>query len=237
MGCIAIVFTPMLLNLDPSDWSAIGVTFKLAALVTFILLLLGIPLAWWLSRSHSCLKGIVGALVALPLVLPPTVLGFYLLLAMGPQGWLGNLTQAWGLGFLPFTFSGLVLASVCYSLPFVVQPLQNAFEAISQESLDSAATLRASPLNTFLTVVLPMAKSGILTASVMGFTHTLGEFGVILMVGGSIPDKTRVLSVQIYDYVEAMDYHKAHTLSAGMLVFSFCCLWLLYGLKRGPQRD
>ncbi len=219
-------------GLDASDWSAVWLTLKLASLVTFILLLLGIPLAWWLSRGQSWFKGIVGAVVALPLVLPPTVLGFYLLMAMGPNGFLGHFTQQWGLGLLPFTFPGLVLASVCYSLPFVVQPLQNSFAAISQRSLETAATLRASPLDTFFSVVLPMARPGILSAAILGFTHTVGEFGVILMIGGNIPDQTRVLSVQIYDYVEAMEYGKAHHLSAAMLLFSFCLLWLIYGLNR-----
>jgi len=181
-------------------------------------------------------------MVALPLVLPPTVIGFYLLVALGPHGPLGQLTQSLGLGLLPFTFSGLVLGSVIYSMPFVLQPLQNAFEAIGEQPLEAAATLRASPLDTFFHVVLPLARPGYLSATVMGFAHTIGEFGVVLMIGGNIPDSTRVLSVQIYDHVEALEYTQAHWLSAGMLLFSFLALLALYTLnpsgrrQRGPQR-
>lgn len=221
---------------------AIALTLKLAGLTTLLLLLLGTPLAWWLARTRSWLKGPVGALVALPLVLPPTVIGFYLLVAMGPQGPVGQITQSLGLGLLPFTFAGLVVGSVFYSLPFVVQPLQNAFEAIGERPLEAAVTLRASPLDTFFSVVLPMARPGYLTATVMGFAHTVGEFGVVLMIGGNIPDKTRVLSVQIYDHVEALEYTQAHWLAAGMVLFSFGVLLVLYvfhptGRRRwGPGR-
>ncbi len=207
---------------------AVILTLKLAGLTTLILLLIGTPLAWWLARTRSWLKSPVGALVALPIVLPPTVIGFYLLVTMGPNGPVGQFTQSLGLGTLPFTFAGLVVGSVFYSLPFVVQPLQNAFEAIGERPLEVAATLRASPLDTFFSVILPLAKPGYLTATVMGFAHTVGEFGVVLMIGGNIPDKTRVVSVQIYDHVEALEYGQAHWLSAGMLGFSFLTLLALY---------
>ena len=209
-------------------FSAIWLTLKLATLTTAILLILGTPLAWWLSQTRSRWKGPVSAIVALPLVLPPTVIGFYLLVAMGPNGPVGKLTETFGIGLLPFSFSGLVIASVLYSFPFVVQPVQNAFEAIGKGPLEAAASLRASPLDTFFAVVLPLAKPGYLTAIVMGFAHTVGEFGVVLMIGGNIPDKTRVLSVQIYDHVEALEYAQAHWLSAGMLAFSFAVLLALY---------
>ena len=222
--------------MNSTTWSAISLTLQLAGLTTLILLLLGTPLAWWLSRSRSWLKGPVSAVVALPLVLPPTVLGFYLLLTLGPQGPIGQLTQGLGLGLLPFTFSGLVLGSVLYSLPFVVQPLQNAFEAIGERPLEVAATLRASPLDAFFNVVLPLARTGYLTATVMGFAHTLGEFGVVLMLGGNIPGQTRVLSVQIFDHVQALEYDQAHGLAGGMLVFSFVVLLALYALKPRGQR-
>lgn len=212
-------------------FSAVLLTVRLAALTTVILLVLGTPVAWWLSQTRSRWKGAVCAVVALPLVLPPTVLGFYLLVAMGPDGPVGKLTDALGLGLLPFSFAGLVAASVIYSLPFVVQPLQNAFEAIGKAPLEAAATLRASPLDAFFHVALPLARPGYLTAMVMGFAHTVGEFGVVLMIGGNIPDKTRVLSVQIYDHVEALEYAQAHWLSAGMLVFSFAVLLALYLLN------
>ena len=215
---------------------AIALTLKLAGLTTLLLLLLGTPLAWWLARTRSWLKGPVGALVALPLVLPPTVIGFYLLVAMGPQGPVGQITQSLGLGLLPFTFAGLVVGSVFYSLPFVMQPLQNAFEAIGERPLEAAATLRASPLDTFFSVVLPMARPGYLTATVMGFAHTVGEFGVVLMIGGNIPDKTRVLSVQIYDHVEALEYAQAHWLSGGMVLFSFAVLLVLYTVSPTGRR-
>lgn len=209
-------------------FSAIWLTLKLAALTTAILLVLGTPVAWWLSQTRSRWKVSISALVALPLILPPTVIGFYLLVAMGPDGLVGKLTEALGIGLLPFSFSGIVIASVFYSLPFVVQPLQNSFETIGKGPLEAAASLRASPLDTFFAVVLPLAKPGYLTATVMGFAHTIGEFGVVLMIGGNIPDKTRVLSVQIYDHVEALEYANAHWLSADMLAFSFAVLLALY---------
>jgi molybdate transport system permease protein len=216
--------------------SAVTLTLKLATVTTAVLLLLGTPLAWWLARTRSWFKKPVNALVALPLVLPPTVIGFYLLITLGPQGWGGHITQGLGLGLLPFTFAGLVLGSVFYSLPFVVQPLQNAFEAIGEAPLEAAATLRASPLDTFIHVVLPLARPGYLTATVMGFAHTVGEFGVVLMLGGNIPDKTRVLSVQIYDHVEALEYTQAHGLAAGMVVFSMAILLTLYTFNPSGQR-
>lgn len=210
---------------------AVLLTLQLAGLTTLILLVLGTPLAWWLARTRSRAKGPVGAVVALPLVLPPTVLGFYLLVTMGPDGPVGQATQALGLGLLPFTFAGLVVGSVLYSLPFVVQPLQNAFEAIGERPLEAAATLRASPLDTFFSVVLPLARPGYLTATVMGFAHTVGEFGVVLMIGGNIPGQTRVVSVQIYDHVEALEYTQAHWLAGGMVAFSFTVLLALYVLN------
>ena len=210
---------------------AVALTLKLAGLTTLILLVLGTPLAWWLARTQSPLKPAVGALVALPIVLPPTVIGFYLLVAMGPNGPVGQFTQSLGLGTLPFTFAGLVAGSVFYSLPFVVQPIQNAFEAIGERQLEVAATLRASKLDTFFSVVLPLARPGYLTATVMGFAHTVGEFGVVLMIGGNIPNRTRVVSVQIYDHVEALEYAQAHWLSGGMLVFSFLVLLALYAFN------
>lgn len=218
--------------LDGSDLAAIWLTFKLASLTTLLLLILGTPIAWWLARTRSWLKGPIGALVALPLVLPPTVLGFYLLLALGPNGPIGQATQFLGLGTLPFSFTGLLVASVFYSLPFVVQPLQNAFQAIGDRPLEAAASLRAGPLDCFFSVVLPLAKPGIITASILGFAHTVGEFGVVLMIGGNIPDKTQVISVRIFDHVESMDYAQAHWLSGGMLLFSFLVLLALYGTRR-----
>ena len=222
--------------LGENDFSAIILTLKLAAITTIILLLIGTPIAWWLARSQAWWKGIVSAIVMLPIVLPPTVIGFYLLLAMGSQGWIGHITQALGLGLLPFTFAGLVIASVFYSLPFVVQPLQNAFESIGQRPLEVAATLRASPFDTFFSVILPLAKPAYLTASVLAFAHTMGEFGIVLMVGGNIPDQTRVVSVQIYEHVEAIEYSQAHVLSAAMLAFSFLMLLALYALNNKGKR-
>ncbi|WHZ12306.1 MAG: Molybdenum ABC transporter permease protein ModB [Burkholderiaceae bacterium] len=219
-----------------ATWSAVALTLELAGLTTLILLLIGTPLAWWLARTRSWWKGPVGALVALPLVLPPSVLGFYLLVALGPAGPVGRITEALGLGLLPFTFAGLVVGSVLYSMPFVVQPIQNAFEAVGTRPLEVAATLRASPLDTFWSVLLPLARPGYLTATVMGFAHTVGEFGVVLMIGGNIPGKTRVMSVQIYDHVEALEYAQAHWLSAGMLVFAFVVLLALYLLNPTGQR-
>lgn len=222
--------------LDEAGYQAIGLTVKLAATTTGVLLLVGTPLAWWLARTRSWLKGPLGAVVALPLVLPPVVFGFYLLVLMGPQGPVGQLTQSLGWGLLPFSFTGLVIGSVFYSLPFVVQPLQNAFEAIGERPLEAAATLRASPLDTFFSVVLPLARPAYLTAAVMGFAHTVGEFGIVLMVGGNIPGKTRVMSVQIYDHVEALEYTQAHWLAAGLLVFSFLVLLALYTLQPTGRR-
>ncbi|MBS0316886.1 MAG: molybdate ABC transporter permease subunit [Proteobacteria bacterium] len=221
---------------DAATWSTIALTLELAGLTTLILLVLGTPLAWWLARTRSWWKGPVGALVALPLVLPPSVLGFYLLVTLGPAGPIGHLTEALGLGLLPFTFAGLVVGSVLYSMPFVVQPIQNAFEAVGTRPLEVAATLRASPLDTFWSVLLPLARPGYLTATVMGFAHTVGEFGVVLMIGGNIPGKTRVMSVQIYDHVEALEYTQAHWLSAAMLAFAFVVLLALYLLNPTGQR-
>jgi molybdate transport system permease protein len=217
--------------LNQVDFAAIELTLKLATVTTIILLIVGTPIAWWLARTRSKWKGVVGAVVALPLVLPPTVLGFYLLVTMGPHGPVGQFTQWLGIGLLPFTFAGLVVGSVFYSLPFVVQPVQNAFEAIGERPLEVSATLRASPLDTFLTVVLPLAKPGFITAAILGFAHTVGEFGVVLMIGGNIPEQTRVVSVAIYDHVEALEYAEAHVLSAGMLAFSFLVLLTLYSRK------
>lgn len=220
--------------LSEANITAILLTLKLAFIVTLLLLLVGTPIAWWLARTRSWLKGPIGAVVALPIVLPPSVLGFYLLLALGPRGPIGELTQALGLGTLPFTFAGLVVASVFYSLPFVVQPIQNAFEAIGERPLETAATLRAGPLDRFFTVAVPLAWPGFLTGMVLGFAHTVGEFGVVLMIGGNIPGATRVISVQIYDHVEALEYTDAHWLSGLMLVFAFVVLLGLYSLN--PKR-
>ena len=214
--------------LDQDDLAAILLTLRLALTVTLILLAIGTPMAWWLSKRRSTLRFIIGALVTLPLFLPPTVLGFYLLVLMGPHGVMGKLTQALGLGLLPFTFAGLVVTSVLYSMPFVVQPLRDGFEALGKLPIEVAATLRASPLDVFFHVVLPMTRSSFLTAIVLGFAHTVGEFGVVLMMGGNIPNETRVVSVQIYDHVEAMEYIPAHWLSLSMLLFAFVVLFLLY---------
>jgi molybdate transport system permease protein len=218
----------------PADIAAITLTIKLAAIATVLLLIIGTPVAWWLARTRSPLKGIVGAVVTLPLVLPPVVLGFYLLVLLGPQGPVGRLTQAMGLGLLPFTFPGLVVASVIYSMPFVVQPIQQAFAAIGDQPIEAAATLRASPVDAFFTVALPLAKPGFITAAVLGFAHTVGEFGVVLMMGGNIPGKTQVLSIAIYNHVEALEYANAHWLAGGMLCFSFLVLLALYA--RGWNR-
>ena len=222
--------------LDATDLAAVWLTLTLASVVTLLLLLVGTPLAWWLTRTRSPLKRVVGALVALPLVLPPTVIGFYLLLAMGPAGPLGKLTGALGIGTLAFTFSGLVIASVFYSLPFVVQPLQNAFEAIGPRPLEVAATLGASPWDAFWSVAVPLARPGFVSGAILGFAHTVGEFGVVLMIGGNIPERTRVVSTQIYDHVEAMEYAQAHWLAGGMLGFSFVVLLLLYTLYPQSMR-
>ena len=220
------------MSLSEPELAAIWLTLRLAALTTALLLLVGTPLAWWLARTRSRLKGAVGALVALPLVLPPTVLGFYLLVTLGPQGPVGRLTEALGLGTLAFTFSGLVIGSVFYSMPFVVQPLQNAFEAIGERPLEVAATLRAGPWDRFFSVVLPLARPGFVSAAVLGFAHTVGEFGVVLMLGGNIPGRTRTVSVQIFDHVEAMEYAQAHWLAGGMVLFSFVVLLALHSSRR-----
>lgn len=220
-----------------SDLAAVWLTLRLAAVTTALLLLIGTPLAWWLARTRSWAKGPIGAVVALPLVLPPTVLGFYLLVAMGPTGPVGTATQALGIGLLPFTFSGLVVGSVFYTLPFVVQPLQAAFEAIGQRPIEAAATLRAGPLDRFITIAVPLARQGFIGAAVLGFAHTIGEFGVVLMIGGNIPGATKVLSVALYDHVEALDYGRAHVLAAGMLAFSFVVLLAVYGRARLPSAE
>lgn len=221
--------------LSPDDLDTLLLTFKVASIATALMLLIGTPLAWWLARTRSAWKGIINAVVALPLVLPPTVLGFYLLVLMGPTGAVGKLTSCLGLGTLPFTFTGLVIASVLYSMPFVVQPLQASFTTIGEQPLEAAATLRASPLDTFFSVIIPLAKPGFLTASILGFAHTVGEFGVVLMVGGNIPGKTRVVSVQIYNHVEALEYAEAHWLAGCLLLFSFTVLIILYSvLKTHP---
>ena len=217
-----------------TELQAIWLTLKLASITTIILLLLGTPLAWWLATTRSWFKGPISAIVALPLVLPPVVIGFYLLVLMGPKGPVGQLTQSLGLGVLPFTFAGLVVGSLFYSLPFVVQPLANAFEALGRAPLEAAATLRASPIDTFFSVVLPLCKPAYVTAAVMGFAHTVGEFGIVLMLGGNIPGQTRTLSVQIYDHVEALEYAQAHWLAGGLMVFSFAVLLALHWLQ--PKR-
>lgn len=218
------------MQLSADDWSAIRLTLELAGIVTVLLLMVGTPIAWWLATTRSRLRSVVGAVVALPIVLPPTVLGFYLLIVMGPDGPVGMLTRSLGLGGLPFTFAGLVVASVFYSLPFVVQPIQNAFMAMGPRPLEVAATLRASPWGSFVHVALPLARPGFITAAVLGFAHTVGEFGVVLMIGGNIPGKTQVLSVQIYNHVEAIEYGQAHSLAAGLVVFSFVVLLVLYSV-------
>lgn len=220
--------------LSSADLDTLLLTFKVAGIATTIMLLVGTPLAWWLSRTHSVWKGPINAIVALPLVLPPTVLGFYLLVLMGPSGVIGQFTNWLGLGSLAFTFYGLVVGSVLYSMPFVVQPLQTAFAMIDKQSLEAAATLRASPLDSFFSVVLPLAKPGFITAAILGFTHTVGEFGVVLMIGGNIPNKTRVVSVQIYNHVEALEYNDAHWLAGCLLLFSFTVLLVLYTLFKSP---
>lgn len=217
-------------------WQAIGLTLQLAALTTLLLLLLATPLAWWLSQTQSKWRSPIGAIVTLPLVLPPTVLGFYLLVLMGPQGWLGKLTEMLGVGLLSFSFTGLLIGSIVFSIPFAVQPIQYAFEAIGKRPLEVAATLRARPLDIFFTVALPQARAGLLTATVLTFAHTVGEFGVVLMIGGNIPGKTQVVSTQIYGYVEAMEYTQAHWLAGGMVVFSFVVLIALSALKKRSER-
>ncbi len=215
---------------------AVWLTIELASLATVLLLLLATPLAWWLAHTESRLRAAISAVVTLPLVLPPTVLGFYLLVAMGPQGPLGQLTQSLGWGLLSFTFTGLLIGSMVFSLPFAVQPLQHAFAAIGTRPMEVAATLRARPLDAFFTVALPLARPGLVTAAILTFAHTVGEFGVVLMIGGNIPGKTRVVSTQIYGHVEAMEYVQAHWLAGSMLVFSFAVLMTLALLNRGQAR-
>jgi molybdate transport system permease protein len=215
--------------LSSADLAALWLTLRLACTVTLLLFALGTPLAWWLARSRSRWTHPVAAVVALPLVLPPTVLGFYLLVAFGPHGPIGSITESLGLGLLSFTFTGLVLASMLYSMPFVIQPLRNAFESIDQRSLEVAATLGAGPRDRFLSVAWPLSRRGFVTAGVLGFAHTVGEFGVVLMIGGNIPGSTRVLSVQIFDHVEALQYAQAHVIAGGLLLFSFVVLLAVYG--------
>ena len=219
------------------DWQPVWLTLKLASLTTLVLLIISTPLAWWLATSRSWWKDLVGSLVALPLVLPPTVLGFYLLLMLGPAGPVGELTQSLGLGTLPFTFAGLVVGSTIYSMPFVVQPVRNAFEAVGERPLEVAATLRASPWKRFYSIALPLARPGFLTGSVLGFAHTVGEFGVILMIGGNIPGETKVLSVAIYDHVESLEWAQAHWLAGGMLLFSFLVVFTMYLLEKRLRRS
>ena len=216
--------------LSDADWSAVRLSLELASLTTLLLLLIGTPISWWLARTHCPLKGPLTALLSLPLVLPPTVLGFYLLLGLGPHGPIGRLTQSLGLGLLPFTFAGLVVGSLIYSLPFVIYPLHTAFRSLGQGPLEVAATLGAGPWDRFFSVALPLTKPAFISATVLAFAHTLGEFGVVMMIGGNIPNQTRTLSVQIFDLVEAMDYQHAHWLAGGMLVFSFMVLLALYGI-------
>ena len=218
--------------LNDLDISAIIVTIKLASLSTAILILIGTPLAWWLSQTRIKFKVIIEAFIALPLILPPTVLGFYLLLTLGPNGPIGGFLESLGGSSIAFTFSGLVVGSVIYSLPFVVQPLQNSFSSVGRQSMEVAATLGASKIDRFFTVAVPLARSGFITAAVLGFAHTIGEFGVVLMIGGNIPGETGVLSIAIYDHVETMEYGKAHWLSAGLLIMSFLMLTFVYIFNR-----
>jgi molybdate transport system permease protein len=222
--------------LNKDAWDAIGLTLELAACATLILLIVATPLAWWLSQTRSKWRAPIAALATLPLVLPPSVLGFYLLVAMGPHGPLGQLTQALGWGVLSFTFSGLLLGSVIFSLPFAVQPIQNGFESMGVRPMEVASTLRASPLDAFFSVALPLARPGLLTAAILSFSHTVGEFGVVLMIGGNVPGKTRVVSTQIYGHVEALEYAQAHWLAGGMLVFSFVVLLALSMLRQRVGR-
>lgn len=226
----------MFFHLSQEAFAAIRLTVLLATCTTLVLLVVATPLAWWLSQTHSRWRAPIGALVNLPLVLPPTVLGFYLLLLMGPQGWLGQLTQSLGFGLLSFTFTGLLLGSVIFSLPFAVQPIQHAFESIGTRPMEVAATLGAKPLDAFFSVALPLAKPGLLTAVILSFAHTVGEFGVVLMIGGNIPDKTRVVSTQIYGHVEAMEYAQAHWLAGGMVVFSFAVLLALSFMRKRTDK-
>ena len=218
--------------LNEIDISALFVTFKLASVSTIILLLIGTPIAWWLSQTRFKFKVVFEAIIALPLVLPPTVLGFYLLITLGPNGPVGGMLESLGGVSIAFTFTGLVVGSVIYSMPFVVQPLQNSFSGIGRRPMEVAATLGASPLDRFFTVAVPLARSGFMTAAVLGFAHTVGEFGVVLMIGGNIPGETGVLSIAIYDHVEAMEYGQAHWLSGGLLILSFIMLLFVYLFNR-----
>lgn len=218
----------------PEDWQAIGVTLRLCLWTTAILLLIGTPLAWWLAFTRSRWRAVVESLVALPLVLPPTVLGFYLLVALGPRGPVGGLLVALGGTHLAFSFAGILIGSVLYSLPFAVQPLQDGFRAVGRQALETAATLGASPLDRFLSVALPLARGSMLTAATLSFAHTMGEFGVVLMIGGSIPGETRVLSIAIYDAAEALEYGRAHMLSALLLLVSFAILRMVFARRRRP---
>ncbi|MBO1518847.1 molybdate ABC transporter permease subunit [Oceanisphaera pacifica] len=218
--------------MSADDITALLVTLRLAGITVVVLLIIGMPLAWWLSQTQNRFKTVVEAMVALPLVLPPVVLGFYMLLALGPNGIFGKISHALGGGTLAFSFTGLVIGSAFYSLPFVVQPLQGAFANLGSRPLEVAATLRASPLDRFFTVVLPLARNGFLTAVVLGFAHTLGEFGVVLMIGGNIPGVTQVVSIAIYDHVETLQYGQAHLLSGILLVLSFSILLAVYALNR-----
>ncbi len=213
-------------------WQAISLTLRLAGLTTIVLVLIGTPLAWWLARSGLWWKEIIGTCVSLPLVLPPTVIGFYLLIFLGPSGPGGALANLWGLRTLAFSFSGLVLGSVIYSLPFMVQPLRNAFEAIGSRPLEAAATLRATPIQAFWRVAIPMAVPGLLSGMILTFTHTIGEFGVVLMIGGNIPGQTKVLSIAIFDYVETGQWQAAHSLAAAMVVFAFLIILALKLVER-----
>ena len=225
-----------MLDLSPDVFIAIRLTLQLAGLTTLILLIIGTPLAWWLARSKAWWKEAVATLVALPLVLPPTVLGFYLLLALGPNGPGGALARLWGARTLAFTFEGLVIGSVLYSMPFVVQPIRNAFEAMGERPMEVAATLRASPARAFWTVAVPLARRGFLTGAVLGFAHTIGEFGIVLMLGGNIPGKTKVLSVAIYDYVEAAQWREASILAGGMAIFAFVVILAMTLVEKRAAR-
>jgi len=222
-------------TLSASDFSAIILTLKLAGLTTVLLLCLGMPVAWWLAHTRSWWKTFIEAVITLPLVLPPSVLGFYLLITLSPHGWIGGLWHDLSGDSLAFSFTGLVIGSMIYSLPFVVQPLQNAFEALGKRPLEVAASLRATPLDCFFTVVLPMCKRGLLTAITMCFAHTVGEFGVVLMIGGNISGKTQVISIAIYDHVERLEYGQAHLLSLLMLLFSFAVLLSVFLINRRWQ--
>ncbi len=223
------------MGFSAADLGAIWLTLRLAGITTLLLLIIGTPIAWWLANTRSWWRAPVSAIVAMPLVLPPTVLGFYLLLAMGPHGPIGQMTLALGLGTLPFTFWGLVVGSVFYSMPFVVQPVQNAIEAVGRRPLEVAATLRASPWDAFWTVMVPLARPGFITAAILGFAHTVGDFGLVLMSVGNIPDQTRGVAVQIYDHVEALEYAQAHWLAGAMALFSFLTLLALYALNPNWQ--